>query len=143
MGEVVVIPDIYGLPDAPAVNHHLGEINQRDTEHQQGLEDGKRVRIIRSVKMRQDCHHRQQVTREVAAGVPEKGFGCGIIVRQKAEQRSTGEESDQGDQYWPSAEAITAKFQAAMAPKPAQSPFMLSMKLKALMIVSIHRTVTA
>jgi hypothetical protein len=45
--------------------------------------------------------------------------------------------------YWPATAAFIPKWKAAIAPSPAHNPFMLSMRLKALVIVTIQSAVMA
>ena len=95
----------------------LREVNQWNGQNQQRRKHGQRTWILSGIEMRQNRHNRQQITDKLAAGVAQK--------------------------YSPFVAAINANKYDAIAPSPAQRPFILSMKLKAFITVSSHRMVMA
>ena len=94
------------------------------------------MRVSGRVKVRQDGHHRHEVTDEVAAGVAEKRGGAGVVVGEKTEQGTGGGQTEDGHQIFTThetlrdvAKALEAKYgearKAAMIWKP-QNTVMLS-----------------
>jgi hypothetical protein len=121
----------------------LREVKQGNRQHQQRREHGPAMRILLGVKVRQDGHHREQVADEVAAGVAEKRAGVGKFHGRKPTSAPHIRKPVMATRYSPFAAAMSAKKNAPIAPSPAHRPFMLSMKLKALMTVSSQRIVMA
>src|SRR5438445_1975 len=72
-----------------------------------------------------------------------EAYACGNVCGSNTSNAPAPTSAINATTYCPAAAAMAAKHHAPMAPSPAHSPFMLSMKFKALVTVSIHSTVAA
>ena len=73
---------------AGAQDDNPREVGQRHCQHEQRREHGQWTRVLLRIKVRQDSHHREQVTDEMTAGVTEKGAGVWKVPGQKTRQRA-------------------------------------------------------
>ena len=80
----------------------------------------------------------------MTAGIAEKGAGArGKLYGRNPSRAPPARKAVNATKYSPSRGGDQPNSSAPIAPRPAQSPFMLSMKLKALMTVTSHRMVMA
>src|SRR6516165_1198123 len=83
-----------------AEQRDLHKIKQRNSQHQQWRQHGEAMGMPLVVKMRQDGHHGEEITDEMAAGVAEKRARVGEIPWQKSGERATHEKSGDGDEVF-------------------------------------------
>ena len=104
-------------PEPPSQQDDPNEVEQRYGQDEERDEDGPSVRVERRIEMRKDSQDSQQITDDMAAGVPKKRARAREIVREEAKQGPECRESNEGNQILASGRGDDSEIPSADGPE--------------------------